>query len=255
MKRHPEGTGRKKRNKMDRRAPDVVAVVKKLKDGARGSPWIPAVGKRWWAMVVGGNRGMRQSIKEYIPAVGKRWWAMVAGGILATAGGVSLFCPFLVIPTLAWFLIALLFISVAQFLAFHRIREEKDGLKGQLSIIPTNGVVVIKPQLVIRILDVEFGLSGDSGYPLLNSDKARWIRLSLSFEWTGDVFIETLELVVSGKEPILAHEWRPGEVGYYYYFQIPDWVKSSERRSIQVQAFANGVKWGSPERSIKLPAL
>ena len=27
---------------MDRRAPDVVAVVKKLKDGARGSPWIPA---------------------------------------------------------------------------------------------------------------------------------------------------------------------------------------------------------------------
>ena len=27
---------------MDRRTPDVVAVVKKLKDGARGSPWIPA---------------------------------------------------------------------------------------------------------------------------------------------------------------------------------------------------------------------
>ncbi len=27
---------------MDRRTPDVVAVVKKLKDGARGSPWIQA---------------------------------------------------------------------------------------------------------------------------------------------------------------------------------------------------------------------
>jgi len=27
---------------MDRRAPDVVAIVKKLKDGARASPWIPA---------------------------------------------------------------------------------------------------------------------------------------------------------------------------------------------------------------------
>ncbi len=144
---------------------------------------------------------------------------------------------------------------LAPYWMYKKVEKERDGLKGQLSIIPTNGVVVIKPQLVIRILDVEFGLSGDSGYPLLNSDKARWIRLSLSFEWTGDVFIETLELVVSGKEPILAHGWRPGEVGYYYYFQIPEWVKSSEERSIQVQAFANGVKWGSPERSIKLPAL
>ena len=27
---------------MDRRDPDVAAVVKKLKDGARASPWIPA---------------------------------------------------------------------------------------------------------------------------------------------------------------------------------------------------------------------
>jgi len=36
---NPEGT--KIRNKMDRRTPDVVAVVKKLKDGARGAPWIP----------------------------------------------------------------------------------------------------------------------------------------------------------------------------------------------------------------------
>jgi len=27
---------------MDRRDPDVVAIVKKLKDGARASPWIPA---------------------------------------------------------------------------------------------------------------------------------------------------------------------------------------------------------------------
>ncbi len=39
---YPESTGRKKRNKMDKRVPDVVAVVKKLKDGAQGSPWIPA---------------------------------------------------------------------------------------------------------------------------------------------------------------------------------------------------------------------
>ena len=79
------------------------------------------------------------------------------------------------------------------------LQRERDEL---LNGSQQNDVIVIKPQLVMRIQEVGFGASGDSGYPLLNSDKdkARWIRLGLSFEWIGDVFIETLELVISGKE-------------------------------------------------------
>jgi len=64
------------------------------------------------------------------------------------------------------------------------------------------------------------------------------------------VHIETLELVISGKAPIPAFGWKPGQAAYYFYFQIPDWVNSNEERTIQVQAFANGIKWGSPEECI-----
>ncbi|MFC1940844.1 hypothetical protein ACFLWL_00295 [Chloroflexota bacterium] len=137
---------------------------------------------------------------------------------------------------------------------YKKIEKERDDL---LDVTQKNGVIVLKqpPQLAIGIHSIDFGVSGDSGYPLLHSDKdkAKWLRLGIVFE--GNVRIETLELVISGKAPILAYEWQPGQAAYYYYFQIPDWVESKEERTIQVRAFANGVKWGSPERSINFPAL
>jgi hypothetical protein len=133
-----------------------------------------------------------------------------------------------------------------------RIKELQDmGSEAQHSG-QTNGITVIThpPRLVIEICEVNFGLSGDSGYPPQNHNehKAKWIRLGMVFD--GNVHIETLELVISGKQPIPAFEWGPGKGAYYFYFQIPTWVKSRESRTIQVIAFANGIKWGSPEKTV-----
>lgn len=148
--------------------------------------------------------------------------------------------------------IVLIRLLLAPYWIYKGIKKERDEL---LNVPQKNGVIVLKQpsKLIIEVQDIAFGASGNTGYPLLNSDKARWIRLGLSF--AGNVFIETLEIVISGKEPILANEWKPGGIVYYHYFRIPDWVKHDEQRTIQVQAFANGVKWGSPEISINFPVL
>ena len=161
------------------------------------------------------------------------------------------------IPTVLWLCFLIVGLLIAPFLAFHTIRKKRDELQAQLNIVPQNGVIVLKdpPHLIFEIHTVDFCISGESGYPLLLSeeDKAKWLRLGIVFD--GNLRIETLELVISGKEPIPAFEWKPGQAAYYYYFQIPNWVKSKEERTIQVRAFANGVKWGSPEKSINFPAL
>ena len=121
-----------------------------------------------------------------------------------------------------------------------------------------NGVIVPEKRLIIEVQDSDFGVSGDQGYPLLDSGKgkARWLRLGITFDSEGSgAYIETLELVISGKTPIQAFGCKPGLAGggYYEYFQIPDWVKSGEH-TIRVQAYANGTTWGSPEQIISFPA-
>ncbi len=136
---------------------------------------------------------------------------------------------------------------------YRKVEGQRDELLGATS---KNGIVVLNPpppSVRIMIGDIEFGLSGDSGYPQLKSGepKARWVRLSLTLQY--NVLIETLELIISGKEPILASEWKPGGIVYYHYFQIPNWVKHGEQRTIQVRAFANGVTWGSLETPINFP--
>ena len=60
---------------------------------------------------------------------------MVVGVIFTIAGIISYFYPHLVIPTWVWFLIALLFISIAQFFAFHKVRVERDQARGDIDSI------------------------------------------------------------------------------------------------------------------------
>lgn len=62
-----------------------------------------------------------------MPAVLKVWWAMIVfgiadiGGIISTIIGKSI-----VIPPWAWFVIAAIALFMATFLAFHKVRVERD---------------------------------------------------------------------------------------------------------------------------------
>jgi len=203
---------------------------------------------------------MGKSLREYIPALLHWWWILAIGTAGSIIGVILNVWQDLTVPIWVWIGILLLSLFIAQLMTFHKVRVRRDKLQSQLDFVPQNGVKVLKqpPTLYININDIAFGLSGNpnyQGYPPPNAreQKTRWIRLGILFE--GNVFIETLELVISGKEPISAFEWKPGQSAYYHYFQIPAWVKPSEERTIQVQAFANGVKYGSPEKSINVPTL
>jgi len=204
-------------------------------------------------------------------------------GVQAMIGNAILIIGFLVYfviclfkhqPIPLWNGMALSFFTilfiVLSFMSFQSACDQRDEAKEQLdqankkqsgllpNVTQKNGVIVPEKRLIIEVHDSDFGVSGDQGYPLLDSGKgkARWLRLGITFHSEGSgAYIETLELVISGRTPIQAFRCKPGLAGggYYEYFQIPDWVKSGEH-TIRVQAFANGTTWGSPEQIVNFPA-
>lgn len=74
---------------------------------------------------------MRQSFEEYMIAVLRLWLLWVPGGILSIAGLIANIVQWLAIPSWALVVIGLLGLFIAQFLAFHRVRVERDRLRGQ----------------------------------------------------------------------------------------------------------------------------
>lgn len=79
---------------------------------------------------------MQQSLREYIPSVLRRWWAMLVFGvgdilgIITTVAGKAL-----LFPAWAWFSIGTLALFIAMFLAFHKVRVERDEVRGDIDSI------------------------------------------------------------------------------------------------------------------------
>ena len=124
---------------------------------------------------------------------------------------------------------------------------KKDGQQDALR----SDVIVPKrpsPELVIEIDNFTFGFGG-GGYPpkRFDDDNALWLRLGVTFKMNQTMRIETLYLLLSG-ESIQPHD----ESGYYFYFEMPQWAKPDEVRTIQLVAFAKGTKWGSEEKEIRI---
>jgi len=79
---------------------------------------------------------MIKSFKEYLSVVSKYWWTLVIVIIFTAVGVISLFIPNFLVPYWVGIMIALIFLVFAQFLAFHKIRIERDDArKGVESII------------------------------------------------------------------------------------------------------------------------
>ncbi len=71
---------------------------------------------------------MFQSFKESLGLVLKRWWTLVVSVVGGGLGIANLVVDELVVPVWGWVLIAAIGLSVAQFLAFHKIRISRDKL-------------------------------------------------------------------------------------------------------------------------------
>jgi hypothetical protein len=73
-----------------------------------------------------------KSVKEYVPAILKLWWVVVVGGILSAVGVVLNIVQGLTIPAWLLVVIGLMGLFVAQFLAFHRVKLDRDHLQARL---------------------------------------------------------------------------------------------------------------------------
>jgi hypothetical protein len=67
------------------------------------------------------------SLKLYGKAVARAWWALFSSGVLAVVGGLGAIWHIDVkLGPWVWFTLAVVCLSVGQFLAFHQMRVERD---------------------------------------------------------------------------------------------------------------------------------
>jgi hypothetical protein len=72
---------------------------------------------------------MRTTVREYLPAVLKVWWAMTVFVISDGIGVYSVVTSHsLSVPAWVWLVVGTGFLFVAQFVAFHRVRVQRDLL-------------------------------------------------------------------------------------------------------------------------------
>ena len=78
---------------------------------------------------------MWQSFKEYIPTVVRSWWAIIGFlvGALGIASGVS--GNTILLPYWAWLIIGTIALIVAQFLAYHKVRKQRDEARGEVTSV------------------------------------------------------------------------------------------------------------------------
>jgi len=131
--------------------------------------------------------------------------------------------------------------------------EQPDVLPPQVNGTQITVITEPKPELKPTIHDYKFDWVGGQGYPPKRSeeDKALWLRLGVTYHMNQPMRIERLYLSLSG-ESIEPHDWSPEKSAYYYYFEMPQWAKPGEVRTIQLVAFSKGIRWGSESKEIHI---
>jgi hypothetical protein len=163
---------------------------------------------------------MQKSFSEYIPAVFRWWWAMVVSGIGGVLGAVATTTDKgVLLPAWGWFVISVVALSVAQFLAFHKVRVQRDELKRQLDEANNKRADLLP--LVLTPHAYAIGLSGMTGYPK-EPENAAWLCLEVAVSPTNRA-IDTLDLIIDG-QTIPVNHW-PGKnvTAFNAYFNVTEW--------------------------------
>ena len=84
-------------------------------------------------------REVRVSVNEHLGLVAKRWWALVVTGAGGVLGLIALTVPSHkvgqpLVPTWLWLTLLFGGVIVAQFLAFHDVRKERDRIKEETRV-------------------------------------------------------------------------------------------------------------------------
>lgn len=89
------------------------------------------------------NRSYRRSLVEHVPETFRFWWAIGMGGVFGILGAIAVVAKSPKVPAwiqdhaVLWFALAGASLLVAQFLAFHKVRIERDESKETLEAVRT----------------------------------------------------------------------------------------------------------------------
>ena len=165
---------------------------------------------------------MGKSLWEYITALGHWGWfvlidifAGLAGAYLDISGKVGF-------PTWLWMLLLGIAFIVVPFVAFHKVRVQRDKALGA------------EQSLVLTPHTYAIGLSGMTGYPD-EPDNADWLCLEVAVNPINKP-IDTLDLLIDSKT-IHANHWLGKNVAAFnVYFNVTEW---RWRGKNQVELIAN----------------
>ena len=180
---------------------------------------------------------MGASIKEYVVGLAKYWWVVFVGflggglgvGIDAAQGGLD-------VPIWVWIAIACGGFVVAQFVSFHKVREQRDELKARIQQSTPSYIFIIEK------LGVAFGLPST-------------LTIRVGITVTPTMSVEDVQLKLLGKS--IPSDWRQRQIGgsaesHYVSFVIPDSVKSGEY-NVHLVAIADGISTESKPFQITIP--
>ena len=113
---------------------------------------------------------MWRSFREYIPAVVRRWWAVIVFGAGDALGITSsVLGKTILLPYWAWFIIGAIALIVAQFLAYHEVRKQRDDARNDVARLKQ-----IPNDVESAILELESGIVSLGGQ-LVSMAKLFWI--------------------------------------------------------------------------------
>lgn len=205
---------------------------------------------------------MRQTLSEYSTRVLKGWWALIVAAISDVIGIALTKQQDWSVPNWLWWVIILAGFAIAQFLAYHAVRQERDAIRSRLESVA--GASIENPEIPRTVMHLEpedyyeFGRPGDDEFKKIKLKKeARLIRWSLSFTSSTHVIIETMSLKLSGKmspySDWKSYEFQGGTMHFSVTFELPEGINAGIHTA-QVVAFADNRPIGHTPVKIEIPA-
>jgi hypothetical protein len=191
---------------------------------------------------------MRKSLKNYIAAFGKWGFFMAAILVGDILGIIQSYYTEWLIPAWGWWLILVIILIVSPFIAFHKLRVQRDELQAQLQK-EKNIPKLPHPELYITYDEHEFGIAGEGKYADISIDKGTPVlSIEAEFRPTGPMRIETVELCLAGKR-LPSLNWKVQEPSAVAWFSADNIFNisgvSEGEHDVELWALANGEWWRS----------
>ena len=195
---------------------------------------------------------MWKSLKTYIAAFGKWGFIMVAILVGDILGIIRSYYTGWLIPTWGWWLILVVILIVSPFIAFHKLRVQRDKLKAILQEDKNTPKLPSPPELYLDYRSSEFGIENDARIIIISA----WYRATAGKMRISQVELHLLDKVI----PPL--NWKIIEIGGEYglslspntKFELPKGISSGEHKA-ELFAIANDQSWGPYTFTVSVPEV